>query len=216
MDEEGTVFGLTPIDKIKILLRRMLIPDKEGIYEPSKEVLKFNGYEKDENGTQLLSFTFVSVGIITNSGYKRFFNQNLAKYFYKLMNTYKIKETGLDWTAEGDFFKTVKKGVVYQVLKWKNGNSYAEKTDDYEAVAKNNGWVNIQDNDSNFKKLEAVVAESKYPAPIPAGELSAMLAELSSMENTTDSEYASETSEYEEVASEEFASDSEEFAPDEF
>ena len=90
-------------------------------------------------------------------------------------------------------------------------------TKDYEAVAKNNGWVNIQDNDPNYKKWVGAVAESKYPVPpIPAGELSAMLAELSSMENTSDSEYASETSGFEEFASEEFASDSEEFASDDF
>ena len=89
-----------------------------------------------------------------------------------------------------------------------------------EAVAKTNRWLNIKDNDPKYKSLVAaelvVAAESKYPAPIPAGELSAMLAELSSMENTSDSEYASETSGFEEFASEEFASDSEEFASDDF
>ena len=49
--------------------------------------------------------------------------------------------------------------------------------------------------------------------PIPSGELSAMLAELSSMENTSDSEYAEEKWASD---SEDFASDSEEFASDEF
>jgi hypothetical protein len=49
--------------------------------------------------------------------------------------------------------------------------------------------------------------------PIPSGELSAMLAELSSMENTSDSEYVEEKWASD---SEDFASDSEDFASDEF
>ena len=84
-----------------------------------------------------------------------------------------------------------------------------------DTIARTKGMKKKPPNTESTSNNE-IVAESKYPAPIPAGELSAMLAELSSMDNT-ESEYASEdTSEYEEFASEEFASDSEEFAPDEF
>ena len=49
--------------------------------------------------------------------------------------------------------------------------------------------------------------------PIPSGELSAMLAELSSMENTSDSAYSEEKWASD---SEDFASDESDFASDEF
>ena len=49
---------------------------------------------------------------------------------------------------------------------------------------------NLDFEETNFTTSK--VKPIATPTPIPSGELSAMLAELSSMENTSDSEYASE------------------------
>ena len=107
----------------------------------------------------------------------------------------------------------------------KNNNNIKPSKTVGKKYARSKSWVvpkSANERENSEEKFKSgllkfkIASESKYPAPIPAGELSAMLAELSSMENTSDSEYASETSGFGEFASEEFASDSEEFASDDF
>ena len=208
--------GLTGTSDVAIvvkLLKSLLLP-KNGKYQPSTEVLTFKGIVNSANGTQLLSFK-------DEDDYPRFFNQKLAKYFYKIMKDFKTPDEGKKNSFSGDFFVTDKQNSIYE-YRGKNLESNEPKVGRERAkkigqkYARSKSWVvpksaiERENRDEKFK-----IAESKYPAPIPAGELSAMLAELSSMENTSDSEYASET-EFEEFASEEFASDSEEFASDDF
>ena len=93
-----------------------MLGDK-GEYEPSKEVLQFNGYEDGKDGAKLLSFTYFT----DEQGYPRYFNQKLAKYFYKIMKDVQNTERHWeqDWTfVEGDFFQNrQKKGVVYHSLR---------------------------------------------------------------------------------------------------
>jgi hypothetical protein len=210
-DKHGAVTGLvgiSPIKKIQILLRRMLKPDENepdenGKYEPSKEVLQFNGYEYGYGeGTRLLSFTYVDAGYFVTSSTKRFFNQKLAENFYKIMSVFTDKDKG---RVENKEFFIVRVGEVDLIYRINNPDKSSEAFDPEAEVstlkeAKKNHWI------EPLKKLKP--AESHYPSPIPAGELSAMLAELSSMGNTSESEYATEE--------EEFASDSEEFASDDF
>ena len=79
--------------------------------------------------------------------------------------------------------------------------------------AENKNYVYYFNDDSKtIMELAEADTESHYKSSIPAGELSAMLAELSSMENTSGSDYA--VSDY--ASEEDFASDSSEFAPDEY
>jgi len=198
-DKIGASIGIrgnSPIQKIQILLRRMLIPDKEGIYKPSKEVLQFNGYvdgyEKGVDG-RLLSFTYVDAGYVLSSSTKRFFNPKLAEKFYRIMSVFTEIRKGQEENKEF-FIGTV---FDFQTI-YRNVRGKADETSLLQA--KKHHWI------EPLKKLKP--AESHYPSPIPAGELSAMLAELSSMGNTSESEYATEE--------EEFASDSEEFASDDF
>jgi hypothetical protein len=205
-DKKGYLSKLTDIQKIQILLKRMLKPDK-GKYEPSKEVLQFNGYEYGYGeGTRLLSFTYVDAGYFVTSSTKRFFNQKLAENFYKIMSVFTDKNKGrLKSVMDNKEFFIVRVGEVDLIYRINNPDKSSEAFDPEAEVstlkeAKKNHWI------EPLKKLKP--AESHYPSPIPAGELSAMLAELSSMGNTSESEYATEE--------EEFASDSEEFASDDF
>lgn len=191
------------------------------MYQPSTEVLRFEGIVNGENDTKLFSFK-------DEGNYPRYFNQKLAQIFKfaKRMRLYK----NIDEIANA-----IEAGVLVKsdfVITDRN-NIYEMTTDDeYQAkgdagkrlgqkYARSQGWVLpktavVKDSTARAKGMEKkppntestsfneIVAESKYQAPIPAGELSAMLAELSSMDNT-ESEYASEDiSEYEEFASEEF------------
>ena len=216
--------GLTGTSDVAIvvkLLKSLLLP-KNGKYQPSTEVLTFEGIVNSANGTQLLTFQ-------DEDGYPRFFNQELAKYFYKIMKELPNVKPETIKTAiaakkiiEGDFFISQTFNKIYEMQR-KNNKIEMSKTVG-KKYARSKSWVvpksaiERENRGENFKsgKPKFKIAESKYPAPIPAGELSAMLAELSSMDNT-ESEYASEdTSEFEEFASEEFASDSEEFASDDF
>ena len=203
-DKYGAVTGLrgiSPIKKIQILLRRMLKPDENepdenGKYEPSKEVLQFNGYEDGYGeGTRLLSFTYVDAGYMLTSSTKRFFNPKLAENFYKIMSILKTQNAG---RLENKEFFIYRNRTGFDIVYRNEGNKLKRST---LKEAKENHWTS-----DPLKKLKP--AESHYPSPIPAGELSAMLAELSSMGNTSESEYATEE--------EEFASDSEEFASDDF
>jgi hypothetical protein len=197
--------------------------------------LKYLGIVDGRNETLLMKFQN------TDKTY-RYFNQNLQKYIFKeipeMKNTQEIKDKLKSKTLKaGDFVVTKQNNfyeiridekdqlsyTIYETDKGKKriGQEYVRKKGWIEPVSARKRHRAALDKLKPGAKAESsrnnnIMAESKYPAPIPAGELSAMLAELSSMENTSDSEYASETSEYEEFASEEFASDSEEFAPDEF
>ena len=210
------------------------MPDTEPKqYQPSTEVLKFEGFvdgfvageSKTRDNTKLLYFT-------DEQGYPRYFNQKLAKYFYKIMKELpNVKpETIKDAIEkseiiEGDFFISQTFNKIYEMQR-KNNNNIKPSKKIGQKYARSKSWVvpksaiERENRGKKFKLAESkypiIASESKYPAPIPAGELSAMLAELSSMENTSDSEYASETSGFGEFASEEFASDSEEFASDDF
>ena len=135
------------------------------------------------------------------------------------MKDFKTPNDGKKNSFSGDFFITGKRNNIYEMRQNmvesnepKVGRERAKKIG--QKYARSKSWVvpkSAIERENRGKKFK--LAESKYPI-IPAGELSAMLAELSSMDNT-ESEYASET-EYEEFASEEFASDSEEFASDDF
>jgi hypothetical protein len=222
-------------NKVKVMLSRMLLPAKTGLYrdmyQPSTEVLRFEGIVDGKKETKLLSFK-------DDKGNMRYFNQKLAQKFKSVDRMIELSDTKPATIKKaiqaGDLVKSsffiTGKNNIYEMITddtWQKNEVDTDKRLG-QKYARSKGWVLPKaavDKDTaarakNPPNTEStsnneIVAESKYPIPIPAGELSAMLAELSSMENTSDSEYASET-EFEEFASEEFASDSEEFASDDF
>tara|TARA_B110001450_G_C17523803_1_gene441704 strand:- start:134 stop:787 length:654 start_codon:yes stop_codon:yes gene_type:complete len=217
------------------MLSRMLLPAKTGLYrdmyQPSTEVLIFEGIVDGKKETKLLSFK-------NDKGNMRYFNQKLAQKFKSVDRMIELSDTKpatikkaiqAGDLVKGSFFITGKNNI-YEMITDDTPTSKEGGTEKRlgQKYARSKGWVLPEaavDKDTAARannppntgstRYNEIVAESKYPIPIPAGELSAMLAELSSMENTSDSEYASET-EFEEFASEEFASDSEEFASDDF
>jgi len=180
------------IANIEKLLTSLLVPDdKNNQYQPSTEVLTFEGFVDGSGKTQLLSFK-------DQDQHPRFFNQDLTENFYKIMTVTTQKNIGkLQAMNLGHEFFIFKNKGILKVFKIENDRAKASSEND----AKIKHWK-----PPLTTSLDS--AESHYPSPIPAGELSAMLAELSSMENTSESEYATEE--------EEFASDSEEFASDDF
>jgi len=179
------------IANIEKLLTSLLVPDKNNQYQPSTEVLTFEGFVDGSGKTQLLSFK-------DQNQNPRFFNQDLTENFYKIMTVTTQKNIGkLQAMNLGHEFFIFKNKGILKVFKIENDRAKASS----ENEAKIKHWK-----PPLTTSLDS--AESHYPSPIPAGELSAMLAELSSMENTSESEYATEE--------EEFASDSEEFASDDF
>jgi len=213
--------GITDGSDIAIvikMLQRMLTPDEDGNYQPSTEELTYVGIVDGENETKLMSFK-------NKNGDERYFNQYLASFFLKVMEDFDTVKKGKESSKDGDFFITKRENNIYEM----RNDTAQNKTTNNEKIgkgyARSKGWVVPQSAIDREKSGETFqsgtrkgqtkfdITESRYTPSIPAGELSAMLAELSSMES--ESEYASED-EFEELASEEFASDSSEFASDEF